>query len=77
MSGKPPLGREVSVMVVSESDQRRQPDEIRYSSIARRIGMRLRDIYADPEAEPLPTEHVNLLLELRHRERNRARSRRG
>jgi hypothetical protein len=44
-----------------------------YKSIARRIGVRLRDFYEEPEGEPLPTEHVELLLRLRHKERERVR----
>jgi hypothetical protein len=44
-----------------------------YRSIARRIGLRLRDVYEQPEAGPLPTEHVDLLLKLRHKERDRSR----
>ncbi len=44
-----------------------------YKSIARRIGVRLRDMYEQPEAEPLPAEHVDLLLRLRHKERERTR----
>ncbi len=44
-----------------------------YKSIARRIGLRLRDYYEQPEADPLPAEHVELLLRLRHKERDRTR----
>ena len=44
-----------------------------YERIARRIGMRLREVYGSPEAEPLPVEHVTLLLRLRHKERDQAR----
>ena len=44
-----------------------------YKSIARRIGVRLRDFYEQPEGEPLPTEHVDLLLRLRQKERERSR----
>lgn len=44
-----------------------------YKMIATRIGMRLRGVYGEPEAEPLPTEHVDLLLRLRHKERDRTR----
>ena len=44
-----------------------------YSSIARRIGLRLRDVYDPPHSEPLPAEHVDLLLRLRHKERDRGR----
>lgn len=40
-----------------------------FKNIARRIGLRLRDVYETPESEPLPTEHVDLLLRLRHKER--------
>lgn len=46
-----------------------------YKTIARRIGLRLRDVYDQPEAEPLPAEHVDLLLRLRHKERDRSRRR--
>ena len=44
-----------------------------YKIIARRIGLRLRDVYDQPEADPLPAEHVDLLLRLRHKERDRSR----
>lgn len=40
-----------------------------FDRIARRIGVKLRDVYGSPEAEPLPVEHVDLLLKLRHKER--------
>lgn len=46
-----------------------------YGRIAKRIGIKLRDCYGSPESEPLPAEHVNLLLQLRHKERSRARDR--
>lgn len=44
-----------------------------YSNIARRIGIRLRDVFDPAQAEPLPAEHVDLLLRLRHKERDRRR----
>ncbi len=44
-----------------------------YKMIARRIGLRLRDEFEQPEAEPLPIDHVDLLLRLRHKERERSR----
>jgi len=40
-----------------------------YDRIARRIGMKLREMYGAPEAQPLPAEHVDLLLRLRQKER--------
>lgn len=46
-----------------------------YDRIARRIGMRLREMYVAPEADPLPTEHVDLLLRLRQKEREQTRLR--
>ncbi len=45
----------------------------RYRTIARRIGIRLRDVYDHPESAALPTEHVDLLLRLRHKERDSER----
>ena len=48
-------------------------EPVAFDRIAKRIGVKLRDIYAHPEAEALPTEHVDLLLRLRHKERDRAR----
>ncbi|MDB5591975.1 hypothetical protein [Enterovirga sp.] len=48
-----------------------------FAGIARRIGMKLRDVYASPEAEALPAEHVELLLRLRHKERDAGRARRA
>lgn len=46
-----------------------------FDRILRRIGSRLRDLYAPIETEALPIEHVDLLLRLRHRERDRERAR--
>lgn len=46
-----------------------------YDRIAQRIGMKLRDVYGSPEADPLPAEHVELLLRLRHKEREQTRGR--
>ena len=51
------------------------PSTQSYGKLARVIGDKLRELYQDPEAEPLPAEHVNLLLALRHKERDRARTR--
>lgn len=45
-------------------------------AITRRIGLTLRDVYENPETDALPTDHVDLLLRLRHKEREQARSRR-
>ena len=39
-----------------------------------RIGARLRELYAPVTDEPLPTSHVDLLLALRHKERDRLRA---
>jgi hypothetical protein len=44
-----------------------------YKMIARRIGLQLREEFERPEAEPLPADHVDLLLRLRHKERERSR----
>ena len=44
-----------------------------YGNIARRIGLRLRDVFEPPQTQPLPAEHVDLLLRLRHKERDRNR----
>jgi hypothetical protein len=44
-----------------------------YKMIARRIGLQLREEFERPEAEPLPADHVDLLLRLRHKERDRSR----
>ena len=44
-----------------------------YKTIARSIGLQLREELQHPEAEPLPVDHVDLLLRLRHKERERAR----
>lgn len=46
-----------------------------YERIARRIGMKLREMYGAPEAQPLPAEHVDLLLRLRQQEREQMRLR--
>lgn len=53
--------------------ERRGPLRPAFDRIAQRIGMKLRDIYGPPEAEPLPAEHVELLLRLRHKERDTSR----
>ena len=53
-----------------DNDDGRQPA---YNSIARRIGLRLRDLYPDPETEPLPADLAQKLLELRQKERSRER----
>lgn len=45
-----------------------------FKNIAQRIGIRLRDLYVSPESAPLPAEHVDLLLRLRHKERDRRRA---
>ena len=39
--------------------------------VRRRIGAKLRADYAELERQPLPDEHVDLLLRLRHKERDR------
>ena len=57
---------------ITATAQRLSPD---YDRIARRIGMKLRDVYGSPEAAPLPDEHVDLLLRLRHKERDQERTR--
>ncbi|MBV9076713.1 MAG: hypothetical protein JO048_04430 [Methylobacteriaceae bacterium] len=44
-----------------------------YRSIVRRIGVQLRSELGNPESEPLPAAHVDLLLQLRHKERNAQR----
>lgn len=46
-----------------------KPSRLGFDRIAKRIGLKLRDVYGSPEAEPLPVEHVDLLLKLRHKER--------
>lgn len=46
-----------------------------YDRIARRIGMKLREMYGAPEADPLPNDHVDLLLRLRQKEREQTRLR--
>ncbi|WP_133771232.1 hypothetical protein [Enterovirga rhinocerotis] len=46
-----------------------------YDRIARRIGAKLREMYGAPEAAALPADHVDLLLRLRHKERDQMRAR--
>jgi hypothetical protein len=41
-----------------------------FDAIARRLGRQLRDLYPNPETEALPIEQVQMLLQLRHKERN-------
>lgn len=43
-------------------------------AMRRRIAARLRDLYAPVADEALPTTHVELLLALRHKERDRLRA---
>lgn len=50
-----------------------QAPKASFDNIARRIGRQLREIYPQPEAEAIPVEHAQMLLELRHKERNSAR----
>lgn len=47
-----------------------EPD---FRRIAQKIGAGLRQSYAHPETVQLPTDQVELLLRLRHKERDRAR----
>lgn len=42
-----------------------------------RIGARLRTLYARASADPLPDEHVDLVLALRRRERDERRAERA
>ena len=53
----------------AKRDEARPP----YKVIARSIGRQLREAMDRPEAEPLPTDQVDLLLRLRHKERERSR----
>ncbi|HEV7873914.1 MAG TPA: hypothetical protein VGO82_07230 [Enterovirga sp.] len=50
-----------------------QAPKTSFDNIARRIGRQLRDLYPQPEAEAIPVEHAQMLLELRHKERNTTR----
>lgn len=43
-------------------------------AMRRRIAARLRDLYAPVAEAALPVEHVDLLLALRHKERDRLRA---
>ena len=62
-------------MPVISREEKSSSNQPTYNSIARRIGLRLRDVYEHPEADALPNEHVDLLLKLRHKERDRSKSR--
>lgn len=44
---------------------------VQLDTLRRFIGARLRDAYAHLDGQPIPTEHVELLLRLRQRERER------
>jgi hypothetical protein len=48
----------------------RLADPTSFEAIARRLGRQLRDLYPNPEAEPLPVEQIQMLLQLRQKERN-------
>ena len=50
-----------------------QAPKTSFDNIARRIGRQLRELYPQPESEAIPTEHAQMLLELRHKERNTSR----
>jgi hypothetical protein len=65
------LGQDMSGEFEGQDDREAPPPP--YKMIARRIGLRLRDELEHPEAEPLPMDHVDLLLRLRHKERERSR----
>lgn len=52
-----------------ETGRKDKSSMLGYDRIARRIGIKLRDVYGPPEADPLPVEHVDLLLRLRQKER--------
>jgi hypothetical protein len=43
------------------------------SAIQLRIGSQLRNLHADFQNEPLPNEHVELILSIRRQERDRQR----
>jgi hypothetical protein len=43
------------------------------SAIQLRIGSQLRNLHADFQNEPLPNEHVELILNIRRKERERRR----
>jgi hypothetical protein len=58
-------------MAEVETKSRPKIQPVAFDGIARRIGRQLRDLYPHPEAEPIPTEHVQMLLQLRQRERSR------
>ena len=62
-------------MALSGPAARRAIDHLppAYDRIAKRIGGKLRELYGSPEGQPLPADHVDLLLRLRHKERDRAR----
>ena len=53
--------------------RRGEADRSMFNDIARRIGRSLREIYPNPESEPLPAELAQKLLELRQKERSRSR----
>lgn len=55
------------------SDRIRSRDEVDFRLLARKIGLKLRDVYGHPEAEQLPVEQVQLLLNLRQKEREASR----
>jgi hypothetical protein len=52
---------------------RASSDTASFDAIARRLGRQLRDLYPNPETEPLPVEQVQMLLQLRQKERNTRR----
>ena len=64
-----PTGENQLVQTLGRSDDR-QPV---FNTIARRIGLSLRDLYPNPETEPLPADLAQKLLELRQKERSRQR----
>jgi hypothetical protein len=56
---------------MDQTTQKTRPaDPMSFEAIARRLGRQLRDLYPNPEAEPLPVEQIQMLLQLRQKERN-------
>lgn len=64
------FGMERAMPAGTKSALMRDDMSVSPARLAKRIGIKLRDIYELPEAAPLPIEHVDLLLRLRHKERD-------
>lgn len=71
----PRVGQWVEAMESAAGKQERQEPAVALDpGIRRELGAGLRALYGGIDREPIPGRHIDLLLELRHKERNRRRA---